>query len=198
MRSLPRSWVRRYYDAGGATVKLKRLPLLPQDRTAAGSTQAPDVEDLISTRTFQGPRPMTALDSTTYSHAKSLHTIRSVDPFLRTTSQTYGSRLPIEQVRGQRAVGKSRAEQGVELVVHTPAPGPPPPPCRTPDAAVWCGAPRPRGVGHHALGPPRAPHLRTTRQATAFIGAGLDNQCRPLHPSPMPCLTSPYPLVERV
>ncbi len=44
-------------------------------------------------------RPMTATDSILYSHARRLHSIRSTDPFFKTTSQTYGNRMPLEQVR---------------------------------------------------------------------------------------------------
>lgn len=79
---------------------MKRIPLLPLDRTPEGGTSGlHDVESLISTGSFANPpRPMTALDSTAYSHAKALAEARRTDPFFRTTSSSYGSRYPLEQV----------------------------------------------------------------------------------------------------
>jgi hypothetical protein len=76
----------------------KRLPLLPSEEQAAAASSGPDVEQLVSTRTFKAAPGtlMSAVDTTVYSHAQQLNTIRTVDPFLRTTYKTYGSRLPIE------------------------------------------------------------------------------------------------------
>jgi hypothetical protein len=81
---------------------MKKMPTLPseeRDAGGTGGTQA-EVEQLIATGAFKsgGPPPRSALESTLHSHAKQLDTIRGGDPFMRTTSQVHGSRLPIEQV----------------------------------------------------------------------------------------------------
>lgn len=79
------------YTKGGTTVLLKRIAVEPHpDQTAADASPS----SCSSTCQIGG---MTAMQSTTRSHTNMMTRISNEDPFYKTTSAAYGSRLPVEQ-----------------------------------------------------------------------------------------------------
>ncbi|KAL6762323.1 hypothetical protein V8C86DRAFT_2520198 [Haematococcus lacustris] len=87
----------KYYK-NGATLLHKRIPKLPSEQLQMESSASVTADDLLASGRFKDPpRPMTAMDSTIFSHAKSLAEIRDAPPCYSQTSSTYGSRHPLEQ-----------------------------------------------------------------------------------------------------
>eukprot|EP00197_Chlamydomonas_leiostraca_P014706 CAMPEP_0202867428 /NCGR_PEP_ID=MMETSP1391-20130828/9424_1 /ASSEMBLY_ACC=CAM_ASM_000867 /TAXON_ID=1034604 /ORGANISM="Chlamydomonas leiostraca, Strain SAG 11-49" /LENGTH=149 /DNA_ID=CAMNT_0049547475 /DNA_START=71 /DNA_END=521 /DNA_ORIENTATION=+ len=84
----------QYVGRSGPTVEMKRVPILPSQQQAADQARA----TLSSGGTGPGSgRSVTAMESVHLSHTQQLDRIKTADPHFKRSSDTYGSRKPIEQ-----------------------------------------------------------------------------------------------------